>query len=142
MINRLYGILRGNCVIAEGTPGYRYSTCTASAQQLSLLQGLLSVDAGVRALQIDALIKLLKCSPLWPDFERKLDSTNTYDVPAVKISADMDFAAHKDNGAVASLLTWAKDKHTPNREPFIYSENDPELDVACAKLFNVIAIGA
>ena len=139
VINKLYGVLKGDTVISKDMLGYRFSNAVPTDNQRSKLAGLLDSDATVRALQIDCLIRLLQCSPWWPDFERQVDPVNTYTVPVTILSPDTNMSHMTGKGAITALVRWSDNHALPNTGIFSCSENDPELDKACAKLFGVIA---
>lgn len=136
-INRAYGILRGAVQITQDIPGFRYSNVSPSAAQKEKLSGLLSEDVHTRALQIDGLLRLLQCSPYWPDFVRKYDSNNTYDVPCVLLSDTDTFKNMIGEGPVVRLLKWAASRPTAAGD-FACHGHTPELDAACAKLMEAL----
>lgn len=138
VINKLYGVLKGDTAIPQDMLGYRFSNVAPTDNQRSILAGLLDKDAAVRALQIDCLIRLLQCSPWWPDFERQVDPVNTYTVPVTTLSPDTDMSHMSGKGAITALMRWSDNHALPTAGIFRCSENDPELDKACAKLFSVI----
>lgn len=138
-INKLYGVLKGSSNIVMGTPGYRFSDVYPTEKQSATLKGLLDADPQTRALQIDCIIKLLQCSPLWPDFERDVDPVNTYTIASVILTDTTDIADMKNCPPITGLLNWAAGKPTPTTGKFVCAENDPELDVACSKLMAIVA---
>lgn len=135
MVNNFYGILRGDQNISQACPGFRYSDRgPISDKQRRILGALLPKKEEEAAVFIDYILKLLSCSPYWPEMIRSLDINNTYDVSSVSGEATLSF------DPMARLIKW--EAGTSIRDDRIpYSPEDPVIDRLCAKLFAVFLLG-
>lgn len=143
MINKLYGVLRGSCVIPQDTLGYRYSDYTASDRQLELLKTLLPNECDKRAIMIDYLISLLSGSFWFPRFISEFDQNNTYDVSCIPCTEQSMMAASETLKGELSINILLQDwdrKVSVMHERFPYKDNDPFYDRVAAKLFAVAAM--
>lgn len=137
MINRIYGILATGVVVSLDTVGYRYSDAAASNGQLKLLKGLMPADSGSSLVFIDYLLKLLSCSPYWPEVIRTFDPQNSYDISV--IDQQPECVISLGFNPLSRLLEWADKIPTSTKYPT--ADNDPRIDVAISKLLGVLDNG-
>lgn len=136
MINRFYGVLRGDLRITEDIPGFRFSTTYATDKQSRALRDLIPSDPREACVFIDFILKLLSCSPYWSAMIRDVDMNNTYDV---EVLSDDDMVELPFD-PMDRLMRW--ETHTTIEDSRIpYAAGDPTIDRICAKLFAVFLLG-
>lgn len=122
-VNYTYGILSG------GRNGIRTSWSLPSAVQERALAPLWSLETeSNRGRLAELLIRLLRCSPAWPDYETSKDKLNTY-----HIDVDLGELTIK----YADLIRWA-DECSLNSEKYKITKEQVSTDRICNRLFGIL----
>lgn len=137
-INLIFGLLVGGSTSAYSSlAGYRFSTVVRNAAQRRALATLMPDDPEQRMLFADFIIKLLSCSPWWPELLRTLDPNNTYDTP---VYSGVPTTLLEFN-PMQRLMDWESSVTAPTEGRFICSPEDPVIDRIWAKLAATLMAG-
>lgn len=134
MINRLFGILTTDVEITADLPGYRYSDARATDKQKKALRSLMPSNSGEALLFADYLLKLLSCSPYWPEIIRKFDPENSYDIPVVQHTPNNPLTL--SFSPIQRLINWAKT--VPASPSYPTSDREATIDFSICKLLGVL----